>query len=71
MKLSDAGRELGIGPEEVRLLIRSYRLKLGPVTGGAPTVTDRSVAETRDFLAQSKGSLATYVRRRSGLPRGR
>ena len=70
MKLTDAATELGIGHEEALLLLRANRLRVGPAAGAGTTVTDRSVAEVRDFL-RGNDSLAVYVRRRAGLPRSR
>jgi hypothetical protein len=69
VKLADAKRELEIGDEELRLLIRSGRLRLGPSTGGAPSVSDRSVNEVRTFLRDSTDSLAVYLRRRAHVSR--
>jgi hypothetical protein len=69
VKLRDAGRDLGLADEELRLLIRSGRLRLGPSTGGAPSVSDRSVDEVRVFLADSTDSLAVYLRRRARVSR--
>jgi hypothetical protein len=67
--LAEARRTLNLRDEELRLLIRAGRLRLGPVTADGPSVTDSSVAEVQDFLRESRNSLAVYIRRRAAVSR--
>jgi hypothetical protein len=67
VRLADARQTLGIGEEGLRLPIRAGRLRIGPASGGAVSVTDRSVDEVRDLFQCNTDSLARYGNHRAGL----
>jgi hypothetical protein len=67
VRLADAKQTLGIGEEELRLLIRVHRLRIGPSTGAPCRLPMRRFAEVSELLGRNGGSLARYVDKPGGV----